>query len=197
MTEDHLVVPPLAKNGKHIHCFDVGLQHVPALTEIVNDAILNGTAYYECEAKSELDLVRWLELQQKLGFPVKGVSLECRDAIDLATNTTCLGYGSFGPFRPQAAFSTSVEHSIYIHPSARGLGLGAFLLKTLIDLAQSDGFAAMVGAIDGDNKVSCQLHESMGFEHVGTMNRIARKNGQWLNLWWYQLSLSDTGGAGA
>jgi phosphinothricin acetyltransferase len=48
----------------------------------------------------------------------------------------------------------------------------------------------MIGAIDIANKASVNLHEDMGFTHVGTIRQVAYKFERWLDLGFYQLLLN-------
>ena len=38
------------------------------------------------------------------------------------------GYAAYGPFRPKAGYSATMEHSVYVHPSHQGKGIGRALL---------------------------------------------------------------------
>jgi phosphinothricin acetyltransferase len=46
----------------------------------------------------------------------------------------------------------------------------------------------MIGAIDASNSASIALHESMGFERVGTLPQVGFKFGRWLDLALMQLT---------
>src|SRR5437899_1712235 len=57
-----------------------------------------------------------------------------------------LGYATSGPFRPKAAYSTSVETSVYLAPDAGGRGIGTLLYERLFEaLAGEDVHRAYAG----------------------------------------------------
>ena len=49
------------------------------------------------------------------------------------------GFARYGPFRGGAGYRFSAEHTILLHPSARGQGIGRILLGALCDHAQGAG----------------------------------------------------------
>ena len=53
-------------------------------------------------------------------------------AVDGAT---VVGFGSLSPFRDRAAYSTTVEDSVYVDAGRRGQGVGRLLLDELVALA--------------------------------------------------------------
>ena len=58
-----------------------------------------------------------------------------------------------------------------------------------IAAAQGQDYHVMVGGIDAENAVSIKLHESLGFNHCGTVRHAGFKFGRWLDLAFYQLIL--------
>ena len=97
-------------------------------------------------------------------------------------------YATF--YRPRPAYRYSVENSIYIDKDAMGLGVGKALLPPLIDLCAVAGRRQMVAIIgDSQHVASIKLHESCGFEMVGTFKSIGFKFGRWLDSVLMQRSL--------
>lgn len=100
-----------------------------------------------------------------------------------------LGYATSSPFRPKAAYSTSVEVSVYCAPHATGRGVGTLLYGALFDaLAAEDPHRAYAG-ITQPNDASVRLHERFGFRHVGTYAEVARKFGRYWDVAWYEKAL--------
>ncbi len=159
-----------------------GVIDLPAIREIFNEVILNSTALFEYEPRS-LEAVRtWLEGKQTAGLPVLG----CFD------RTTLLGFASYGPFRPFAAYRLTIEHSVYVHANHRGRGVGRELLASLISQATAEGLHLMVAGIESSNRSSIALHRRFGFTHAGTIREAGRKFDRWLNLDFYEKRLSDS-----
>ena len=95
---------------------------------------------------------------------------------------TVVGFGALSPWRSKAAYSTSVEDSVYVHRAHQGRGIGRLLLAELVSVATSHGFHALFARIVGGHEASIRLHEALGFEIVGTEREVGRKFGRWLDV---------------
>ena len=93
-----------------------------------------------------------------------------------------LGFGSLSAYRDRPGYRTSVEDSVYVHRSARGLGVGDALLARLVADARAHGFHAVFARIVGGHHASISLHRKHGFRVVGTEQEVGRKFGQWLDV---------------
>lgn len=155
-------------------------EHLEAIRAIFNEAIVNSTALYDYEPRSPEVMEAWWAAKQASNLPVIGV---------LDENGMLMGFGSYGPFRPHAAYQYSVEHSIYVDGRFRGRGLGKELLLRLIDRATQQGYHMMIGVIDAENTTSIALHAQAGFEPCGHIRHAGYKFGRWLDLALYQLVL--------
>ena len=93
-----------------------------------------------------------------------------------------VGFGSLSPYRPRAAYSTSVEDSVYVAEEFQGQGIGRAVLEELLRLAEAHGFHAVLARIAGDHEASVALHVSCGFELIGTEHEVGRKFGRWLDV---------------
>ena len=102
---------------------------------------------------------------------------------------TVLGFGSLSPYRPRPAYATTVEDSVYVAETARGLGIGKALLVELIRVGREHGFHSLIGRIVGHNEVSIGLHRSCGFTEVGVEREVGRKFNRWLDVVVMQLLL--------
>lgn len=156
-------------------------RHGAAILEIFNHAIETSTALYEYQPRTLETIEAWFATKTAGGFPVIGV---------VNDSDTLLGFASYGPFRPQPAYKYTVEHSVYVHPDQRGNGYGRMLLQWIIQEAEAHGMHTLVGAIDAQNLVSLQLHESLGFVKVGSLPQVGFKFGRWLDLTLVQLTLA-------
>ncbi|MFI5663389.1 GNAT family N-acetyltransferase [Streptomyces sp. NPDC051684] len=100
-----------------------------------------------------------------------------------------LGYATASPFRPKAAYDTSVEVTVYLAPDAGGRGVGTLLYKALFEaLADQDVHRAYAG-IAQPNEASGRLHTRFGFRHVGTYREVGRKFGRYWDVAWYEKAL--------
>ncbi|QCR36478.1 GNAT family N-acetyltransferase [Nissabacter sp. SGAir0207] len=155
-------------------------RHAEAILAIFNDAIATSTALYDYHPRPLSAMAGWFAVKRDNGFPVIG--LEDEDG-------TLLGFASYGTFRAWPAFKYSMEHSLYVHKDHRGRGLGRQLLARLIEEAQANQVHTLVGGIDSGNLGSIALHESLGFQHCGTVKQAGYKFDRWLDLAFYQLLL--------
>ena len=103
---------------------------------------------------------------------------------------SCWAFAAGAAFAPTLRISSTVEHSVYVHPAHRGKGLGLQLMELLIAEAKRRGDVhVLVGAIDAANAGSIALHQRLSFQHVGNMPQVGFKFGRWLDLAFYQLTL--------
>jgi L-amino acid N-acyltransferase len=151
-----------------------------SILAIFNHAILNTTALYDYKPRTPEVMAVWFEGKAKGNFPVMGA---VTDGGEL------MGFGTYGSFRPHAAYKYCVEHSVYVAAQFRGHGAGKLLLKRIIAEAREQNYHTLIGGIDSGNTVSIRLHESMGFAHCGTIRQAGYTFGRWLDLAFYQLLL--------
>ena len=163
--------------GPVIRC---GPRHLPAIREIFNHEIAHTTALYEYEPRSAETVAAWFAAKETAGLLVLGVE---------ADDGSLVGFATFGPFRPFAAYVHTVEHSLYVDRAHRGRGIGRSLLDGLVAEARGRGLHVMVGGIDSANAASIALHRRLGFSHCGTVREAGWKFGRWLDLEFWQLVL--------
>lgn len=159
---------------------DCGREHSEAIRAIFNDAIVNSTALYDYRPRTPEVMEAWFAAKEAAKLPVIG-------ALD--ENGDLMGFGSYGPFRPHAAYQYSVEHSVYVDGRFRGRGLGKQILERLIARAADQDYHMMIGVIDAENAMSIALHEKLGFTRCGDIRHAGFKFGRWLDLALYQLVL--------
>lgn len=156
-------------------------RHAQAIVDIFNDAILTSTALYDYVPRPLAAMEPWFATKRAGNFPVIGMEDEAG---------TLLGFASYGTFRAWPAYKYTVEHSIYVHRDHRGRGIGRHLLQALIARAEAQQLHVLVGGIDVTNRASIALHEQLGFVHAGTIRQAGYKFGGWLDLGFYQLTLT-------
>lgn len=101
-----------------------------------------------------------------------------------------LGYATSSPFRPKAAYATSVETSIYLAPDAGGRGIGTLLYTALFEaLAEEDIHRAYAG-VTLPNEASIRIHQRFGFKQIGVYEEVGRKFGAYHDVAWLEKRLS-------
>jgi len=149
------------------------------ILDIVNYEILNSTVLYDYKERTLDQQLQWFTQKQTDKMPV----------IVAETENEVIGFGTYGIFRPWAAYQFSVEHSIYVHHNSRGNGIGKLLLSKLIELAKEQKYHTMIAGIDGSNEGSCEFHKRFGFKEIGVFKEVGFKFDKWLDLRFLQLLL--------
>lgn len=156
-------------------------QDLPFILDIMNEAILNTTSIYEYEIRSPEFIENWFDKKITDKEPV----------LVYMVNDELAAYGTYGRFRPRAAYQFSIEHSIYVKPEFHRQGIGSFLLKALIEKGQRNGFHTMIAGIDANNQSSYDFHLKLGFVEVARLKEVGYKFDQWLDLIFMQKMLSS------
>jgi len=155
--------------------------HAEAILAIFNEAIAHSTALYDYKPRTMETMQAWFEAKAKGNYPVIGLESESGELA---------GFATYGTFRAWPAYKYSVEHSVYVDVRFRRRGLGRRLLEELILAAERQNYHVLIGAIDAANTASITLHERLGFKPCGTIRQAGFKFGRWLDLSFYQLTLS-------
>ena len=93
-----------------------------------------------------------------------------------------VGFGALSEYRDRAAYSTSVENSVYVKRDLGRRGIGRLILATLLEQAADSGFHVVMARVEASGTASRALHESCGFTLVGIEREIGRKFGKWLDV---------------
>ncbi|MET8507774.1 N-acetyltransferase family protein [Streptomyces sp. NPDC004787] len=93
-----------------------------------------------------------------------------------------LGWVAAGRVSDRCAYAGVVEHSVYVHPDARGRGVASALLKALIASTEAAGIWTIQSGIFPENAASLAVHERAGFRVIGTRERIGRHHGAWRDV---------------
>jgi L-amino acid N-acyltransferase YncA len=148
------------------------LDDAEAIRAIYNVEVESSTVTFDLVPRSLEDQQRWI--QDRSGAHAAIVAEH--------SDGTVTGFASLSPYRSRAAYSTSVEDSVYVATSSRGEGVGAVLLDALVAQATSHGFHVVIARIVGGHDASIALHSSAGFDHVGVEREVGRKFGKWLDV---------------
>ncbi len=158
---------------------EAGPEDLSVILGIMNEAILNTTAIYDYEVRTTAFVENWFQKKQEDQEPVIVCQVEGRT----------VGFGTYGRFRPRAAYQFSMEHSVYVHPDFQRRGIGSSLLAALIDLAQQQGYHTLIAGIDASNQASYDFHLRFGFVEVARFKEVGFKFDRWLDLIFMQLML--------
>lgn len=93
-----------------------------------------------------------------------------------------LGWAAVVPVSDRCAYAGVVEHSVYVHPDARGRGIGLALLEALLASTDAAGIWTVQSGIFPENTASLALHQRAGFRVIGTRERLGRHHGTWRDV---------------
>ncbi|MEW2247770.1 N-acetyltransferase family protein [Streptomyces sp. NPDC006975] len=100
----------------------------------------------------------------------------------LDADGTVLGWVAASRVSDRCAYAGVVEHSVYVHPGARGRGVASALLKALVDSTERAGIWTIQSGVFPENTASLAVHQRAGFRVIGTRERIGRHHGVWRNV---------------
>lgn len=101
-----------------------------------------------------------------------------------------LGFACSTVFRPKAAYSTSVETTIYCTHSCTTRGVGTRLYTALFESLASEDVHRAYAGITIPNAASIAIHERFGFQPVATFHEVGRKFGRYWDVVWYEKRLT-------
>ncbi len=93
-----------------------------------------------------------------------------------------LGWTALSPVSRRRVYAGVAEFSIYVAERARGRGIGAALLKALIEASEQEGIWTLQSGIFPENQASLELCRRFGFRLVGTRERIGSMDGRWRDV---------------
>ncbi|MFI6156105.1 GNAT family N-acetyltransferase [Kitasatospora sp. NPDC051170] len=102
--------------------------------------------------------------------------------VALDADGRVLGWVAVSPSSSRCAYAGVVEHSVYVHPGARGRGVGGALLDALIASTEAAGIWTVQSGIFPENAASLALHARAGFRVIGTRERVGRHHGVWRDV---------------
>jgi phosphinothricin acetyltransferase len=105
-----------------------------------------------------------------------------------------LGYAYASEHRSRAAYRWAADVTVYVAPARHRYGVGRRLYAELFERLRRQHLRVACAGITLPNEASVGLHRALGFQHVGTYQRIGWKAGAWHDVSWWQLELGAAGG---
>jgi L-amino acid N-acyltransferase YncA len=156
-------------------------EDMPAVVGIYNWAINQTFATIESEPLSAEEAAEWWEAHVKQRM----LTLVADEDGDI------IGWARLLPWR-QRGYEV-VEDLVYVDPLYQRRGVGRELLGRLIETAHGTGCRTIVASVAADNRAGLHLHQSLGFEVVGTLKNAAYKFSRWMDITLVQRSLDQSG----
>jgi phosphinothricin acetyltransferase len=157
-------------------------EDLPAICAIYGHHVLHATGTFETVPPTEAEMAA-----RRADVLAKGLPY-----LVVEDGGQVLGFAYCQWFKPRPAYRFSAEDSIYLHPDARGRGLGRELLAALIEQAQQAGLRKLIAVIgDSANAASIGVHRSQGFEPAGVIRNCGWKFDRWLDIVLMEKTLGD------
>ena len=147
------------------------LDDAEAIRQIYNAEVTTSTVTFDIAPRTLDEQRRYLT--ERTGAHAVVVAEDAGEVV---------GFGALSTWRSKAAYSTSVEDSVYVHRDHQGRGIGKSVLAELVAVATAHGFHAVFARVVGGHEASIRLHEALGFEVVGVEREAGRKFGRWLDV---------------
>ncbi len=93
-----------------------------------------------------------------------------------------LGYCYAHLWKERAAYSKTLETTVYLHKDATHRGIGSLMVNHLVDLCREQGYHALIACITEGNEASVKMHEKLGFRQVSEYKEVGRKFDEWLGV---------------
>ncbi|MFJ6946464.1 GNAT family N-acetyltransferase [Streptomyces wuyuanensis] len=169
--------------------------HAEQVLTVYRLGIDEGDATFETRAPTwpEFDAARLTEhrfvaledcAQAPAAHPARAGTMTAREPAGPSTDGVprVLGWAAASAVSDRCAYAGVVEHSVYVHPAARGRGVARALLARLIASTEAAGIWTIQSGVFPENEASLALHRSMGFRVIGTRERIGRHHGVWRDV---------------
>jgi L-amino acid N-acyltransferase YncA len=136
------------------------------ICEIYNDAMAGREATFETRPREPAEVLAWFA--DELPFLV---------AVD--DGGRLAGWARVSPYSDRCVYDGVGEHGVYVHPAARGQGLGRLLLEALAAAAEAAGLYKLTSRVFTTNAASLAAHRAAGFSEIGVHVRHGRLDGEW------------------
>lgn len=140
-----------------------------AIVRIWNIEIRTGVSTFNSQEKTVDEIIEQIQ--------TRGAAFQIAEHADVV-----IGFATYFPFRNGVGYAFSKEHTIYLDPSARGLGGGRALMKDLLQIAKADGVHSVLAGIGSENEAGVRFHAALGFDEVARVPEVGYKFGRWMDL---------------
>jgi len=158
------------------------LDDAPRIQAIYAYYVLNSVATFEVKPPSIEEMKNRINTILTEGYPF----------IVVTSNNKIVGFSYAKMYYGRDGFKPTVENSIYVDNTMKGLKIGDLLLTELISQCKKMGLKHMIAYVGGGeaNMASIHLHKKHGFQLIGVYKNIGYKLGGYHDMAGLQLSLT-------
>ena len=102
-----------------------------------------------------------------------------------------LGYAYASAPYTRAAYAWCAEPSIYLHPDAKGRGIGTKLYTALEEILELQGYHVLYALVTEENTESIAFHEKFSYKKQAFFPDCGWKFGRWLGVFWMEKRLNS------
>ena len=164
---------PAESTERPILIREATLDDAAEIAEIYNHEVLHTVSTFDIVPRTIDEQREWLA--SRSGAFTAIVACDPQDA-------SVLGFAALSRYKERAAYSTTVEDSVYVDRGHAGRGIGKALLTEVCGIARSSGFHSVVARIEAEGHASRGLHAACGFDLVGIERQVGRKFNRWLDV---------------
>jgi phosphinothricin acetyltransferase len=139
---------------------------LPSIVRIYNQSVPERNATCELTPATLEDRIPWFHAH------------DSRHPLWVAeTRGRIVGWASISPYSEREGYRLSVENSVYVDQSMRGIGIGEMLLGLTVNESRRLGYHAILARVFAHNPASIRLHQKLGFQEMGNLREIANMDG--------------------
>jgi phosphinothricin acetyltransferase len=143
---------------------------LPAITEVYN--------HYIVDSHVSFDLEPWTPDARREWFAKYGGETPWQVWV-AEIDGALVGAAWSSPWRPKAAYRSSVETTIVLAAGTSGRGIGTNLYRALLADIDSRGAHRAYAIVALPNDASVALHRKVGFVTVGVLDEVGQKMGRY------------------
>jgi len=149
--------------------------HLTALLQIYN--VYTGASYSTLyETQLTLEQFRNLVFFNNLKYK----------SFSILNDNEIIGFVVLAKYKNNAAYDSTAEVAIYLHPNFRNKGIGKKALAFIEEYAKQKNIHSIIATISSKNIVSLKLFESSGYKKCAHFFEVAKKNNMYLDIINYQ-----------
>ena len=161
------------------------IDDLEGILEVYNHYVESSPATFELVPVTPIDRRPWFREHTSQGPHRLEVAVEDGERV--------VGWATTSPFRPRAAYATTVEASVYCRTGFERRGIGSRLYASLFDSVRDEDVERIIAGVTLPNPASVRLHHRFGFRRVGTFHRVGRKFDRYWDVAWFERPLRLTG----
>lgn len=150
----------------------VTLDDAPAITDIYNHYIAETTVSFETQPLTAAQMEK----------RIADLSASNPYYVNVDDNGNVTGYCYVHPWKERAAYSGTMETTIYLKAGEEARGIGTALMKTLIEECRRRGYRILIACVTAENTGSVAFHKKLGFEQVSHFKKVGRKFNRLLDV---------------